>query len=114
MNGVMFADGPTTDEYRTRVARIQEAMRQEDYDLLILYSDVPRSGNTRYISDVTPGWGVSDICFNVAAIPVDADPVMFVSAMNYDWAAEVTYFEVKTFAEMPEVLKRLGNQVRRG
>lgn len=114
MSGVMFLDGPNADEYKARVARIQEAMRQEGYDLLILFSDVPRSGNTRYISDVTPGWGVSDICFNVAAIPVDRDPIIFVSAMNYDWAAEVTYFEVKAFAEMPDCLRRLGNQVRKG
>ena len=114
MTGVMFDDGPTADEYRHRVARVQEGMREEGYDLLVLFSDVPRSGNTRYISDVTPGWGVSDICFNVAAVPVEGDPVIFTSAMNYDWAAEVTYFDVKTFAEMPEVLKRFGNQVRKG
>jgi Xaa-Pro aminopeptidase len=114
MSGVMFDDGPTAQEYRDRVARIQAAMVREGYDLLLLFADVTRSGNTRYIFDVTPGWGVSDICFNLAAVPVDGDPVGFVSAMNYDWAAEVSYFPVKTFAEMPEELRRLGSRAGKG
>ena len=41
-------------EYKERVARIQEAMGEQGFDALVLFSDPIRSSSVRYVVDFWP------------------------------------------------------------
>ncbi len=106
--------GITTDEYRSRVKRIQDAMRDSRYDALILFADSTRSSNVRYVVDFKPIDGYSDISMAIVLLPVESDPTLFVSQMNLLWAEEVSWFSARPFREMAGELVILRSKLDKG
>jgi Xaa-Pro aminopeptidase len=94
----------TTDEYRGRMARIQEAMRSRGYRALVLYGDSTRTSNVRYVVDFKPIDGYTDISQAVVLMPSEGHPELFVSQMNLLWGQEVSWFGARPFSELPEAL----------
>jgi Xaa-Pro aminopeptidase len=104
----------TTDEYRTRYQRIQNAMREQSYDVLVLFADSIRSSNVLYVVNFKPIDGYTDIAWAVVVVPLDAEPTLYVSQMNLLWGHEVSWFPAKPFSELADDLANLRKQVGSG
>jgi Xaa-Pro aminopeptidase len=94
----------TSDELRSRVARIQEAMAAGGYGALVLYCDATRMSNVRYVVDFRPIDGYTDISQAVVLVPAVGQPELFVSQMNLLWGQEVSWFGARPFAELSDAL----------
>ena len=104
----------TEAEYRERVVRIQEAMGDQGFDALVLFSDSTRSSNVRYVVDFWPIDGVSDIAYAVVILPREGEPTLFASVMNLLWAEEVAWFGARPFSDLPGALLSLRDAVGNG
>jgi Xaa-Pro aminopeptidase len=104
----------TTEEYRTRYQRIQNAMRDQGYDALVLFSDSIRSSNVLYVVNFKPIDGYTDIAWAVVVVPLDGEPTLYVSQMNLLWGHEVSWFPAKPFSELAGDLATLRQRVGKG
>ena len=107
-------EGISGEEYRARAERVRAAMVGEDLAALILFADTTRTSNVRYLADIRPVEGVSDISMAVAVVPADSDPTLFVSLMNLQYGREVAWFPVQPFSEMVPSLTNLRMKVGKG
>jgi Xaa-Pro aminopeptidase len=81
---------------------------------LILFSDTTRTSNVRYLADIRPVEGVSDISMAVVVVPSDSDPTLFVSQMNLQYGSEVAWFPARPFSEMVGSLADLRMKIGKG
>jgi Xaa-Pro aminopeptidase len=98
--------GISDDEFRQRIAATRNVVRQAGLSGLAAFGDCWRGANVTYFTEFRPLDGVSDIANAVFFLGVDDDPVLFVSSQCLDYAASVTSFEVRDFADMPARLRR--------
>ena len=74
------------EEYDARISRIQEAMKKEDIDVLIVHRCECESQNIRYIADV---WTVFDFIGGV--IPKEGDAILLTGGPeSYDLVKEIS------------------------
>lgn len=107
-------EGISLEEYRSRATRVQASMEREGLAALILFADTTRTSNVRYLADIRPVEGVSDISMAIAVVPADSDPTLFVSQMNLLYGREVAWFPVQPFSEMVKGLVDLRMKVGKG
>jgi Xaa-Pro aminopeptidase len=103
-----------TAEYRSRYERIQNAMREQGYDALVLFADSIRSSNVLYVVNFKPIDGYTDIAWAVVIVPRDGEPTLYVSQMNLLWGYEVSWFPAKPFRDLGADLTNLGQAVGKG
>lgn len=77
-------------ELATRLAAVQAVMRTKGVDALVLYSDVWRSNDVRYLSNYMPYWNRA-----FAVVPRDEKPILLcsLSPRVYPWIKSVTVHE---------------------
>ncbi|HTX55160.1 MAG TPA: Xaa-Pro peptidase family protein [Candidatus Baltobacteraceae bacterium] len=107
-------EGISREEYKARAERVRQEIEREGWAALILFSDTTRTSNVRYLADIRPVEGVSDISMAIAAVSVDADPVLYVSLMNLLYAQEVAWFPVQPFSELVKGLVDLRTKIGKG
>jgi Xaa-Pro aminopeptidase len=90
----------TVAEYRQRAARLRESMGANGFNAFILFSDVIRISNVKYLVDFTPIRGYSDIAMAVVLLPAKGEPTLYVSTMNLLWGEEVAWFPARPFSEL--------------
>jgi Xaa-Pro aminopeptidase len=98
-------EGIATAEYRDRIERVRAALPSAGLAALCAFGDCWRSANVSYFTEFRPLDGVSDIANAVFWLPLDDDPLLFVSDQCLDYAASVTPFDVVS-------LRALGEQLR--
>jgi hypothetical protein len=76
--------------FETRLARARAALAERNLPALLVYTDVWRSNQGRFLTNFMPYWNRSLI-----VIPVDAPPVLLcaLSPRVYPWIKSVTIFE---------------------
>jgi hypothetical protein len=77
-------------ELATRLASVQAVMRAKGLDALVVYSDVWRSNDVRYLSNYMPYWNRA-----FAVVPRDEKPILLcsLSPRVYPWIKSVTVHE---------------------
>jgi hypothetical protein len=77
-------------ELAARLASVHTAMRTRDIDALVLYSDVWRSNDVRYLTNYMPYWNRA-----FAVVPREEKPVLLcsLSPRVYPWIKSVTVHE---------------------
>jgi hypothetical protein len=77
-------------ELATRLAAVQTVMRTKGVDALVVYSDVWRSNDVRYLSNYMPYWNRA-----FAVVPRDERPILLcsLSPRVYPWIKSVTVHE---------------------
>jgi Xaa-Pro aminopeptidase len=78
------------EELATRLASAHTVARNKDVDVLVLYSDVWRSNDARYLSNYMPYWNRAFV-----AVPRDEKPILLcsLSPRVYPWIKTVTVHE---------------------
>jgi len=76
--------------FEKRLARVRAALDERHLPVLLVYSDVWRSNQARFLTNFMPYWNRS-----LALIPADAPPVLLcaLSPRVYPWIKSVTIFE---------------------
>lgn len=95
------AVGIAVEEYRARVSRIQTEMSRRGFHAFILFADVARVSNVRYVVDFTSINGYTDIAMAAVLLPATGEPTIYVSFMNLLWAEEVSWFPARPFSDLP-------------
>lgn len=110
--------GIGVEEYRARVNRIQAEMSLRGFDAFILFADVARVSNVRYVVDFTSINGYTDIAMATVLLPATGEPTIYVSFMNLLWAEEVSWFSARPFSDLPAGLigmrTKVGNKGKVG
>jgi hypothetical protein len=77
-------------ELARRLASVQAVMRTHGVDALVLYSDVWRSNDVRYLTNYMPYWNRA-----FAVVPPDGKPILLcaLSPRVYPWIKSVTVHE---------------------
>jgi Xaa-Pro aminopeptidase len=77
-------------ELATRLANVQAVMRTKAVDALVVYSDVWRSNDVRFLSNYMPYWNRA-----FAVVPRDEKPILLcsLSPRVYPWIKSVTVHE---------------------
>lgn len=88
------SDGITAAEYAARIARVRDALPHAGIAALCAFGDCWRSANVSYFTEFRPLDGVSDIANALFWLPLDGEPLLFVSEQCLDYARSVTTFEV--------------------
>ncbi len=99
-----LSHGLPDSEVTTRIANTREALAADGLCGLLAYGDALRTANVGYFTDFRPLDGVSDIAMGVVLLPVDGDPILFVGGSTFTWAKEVTPFEVRVVADLPDAV----------
>jgi Xaa-Pro aminopeptidase len=78
------------EELATRLASVHRVARKEDVDALVLYSDVWRSNDARYLSNYMPYWNRAFV-----VVPSGEKPILLcsLSPRVYPWIKTVTVHE---------------------
>jgi len=78
------------EELAARLAAVQAVARKQSLDALVLYSDVWRSNDARYLSNYMPYWNRAFI-----VVPRDEKPILLcaLSPRVYPWIKTVTVHE---------------------
>src|SRR5580704_5161631 len=76
--------------FETRLSRVRTALAAHDLPALLVYSDVWRSNQARFLTNFMPYWNRS-----LVVIPRDLPPVLLcaLSPRVYPWIKSVTIFE---------------------
>jgi len=76
--------------FESRLARVRNVLAQRDLPALLVYSDVWRSNQARFLTNFMPYWNRS-----LVLIPADGAPVLLcgLSPRVYPWIRSVTVFE---------------------
>ena len=114
----------TMEDYLRRIDRTKRLMEEGNLDLLIVFSDAWRSGNSRYLTGVRPYPGFfSDVPGynqNLITIPLDGDPTLFACDFMQDWVKrgiastlrEESWIDVKPWAQIDGVLREFGGKAK--
>jgi Xaa-Pro aminopeptidase len=92
-------------ELATRLASVQAVMRTKGVDALVMYSDVWRSNDVRYLSNYMPYWNRA-----FAVVPRDEKPILLcsLSPRVYPWIKSVTVHEtIVASPNLPAALFKL-------
>jgi Xaa-Pro aminopeptidase len=93
------------EELATRLATVQVVLRTRDVDALVVYSDVWRSNDVRYLSNYMPYWNRA-----FAVVPRDEPPILLcsLSPRVYPWIKSVTVHEtIVASPSLPAALLKL-------
>ncbi|MGA7776321.1 MAG: Xaa-Pro peptidase family protein [Paraburkholderia sp.] len=104
----------TTDEFLGRVAKVRSALDKASLVGLLAFGDCWRGANIGYFTEFRPLDGVSDIANAILLLPVDGDPVLFVSDQCLDYARSVTAFEVRSLREVTQQVQAFSARHRSG
>src|SRR5580658_8410143 len=76
--------------FESRLARVRSALKEWDLPALLVYSDVWRSNQARFLTNFMPYWNRS-----LVVIPLDSPPILLcaLSPRVYPWIKSVTVFE---------------------
>src|SRR5580658_10221587 len=76
--------------FDSRLARVRAALAERDLPALLVYTDVWRANQARFLTNFMPYWNRS-----LVVIPLDAPPVLLcaLSPRVYPWIKSVTVFE---------------------
>src|SRR5579864_6903280 len=79
----MLFSAITPKEYLERIEKTKKKMRENDVDLLIVYSDAWRSANCRYLTGVKPYVMPTRAYYDYApmsvlTLPLDEDPTLYI------------------------------------
>jgi hypothetical protein len=76
--------------FQARLGRVRKLLAERDLPALLVYSDVWRSNQARFLTNFMPYWNRS-----LALIPAEAPPVLLcgLSPRVYPWIRSVTVFE---------------------
>ncbi|MGF6851503.1 M24 family metallopeptidase [Paraburkholderia sp. CI3] len=107
-------EGITTDEFLGRVAKVRSALDKAELVGLLAFGDCWRGANIGYFTEFRPLDGVSDIANAILLLPVDGDPVLFVSDQCFDYATSVTAFEVRSLREVTQQVQAFSARHRSG
>lgn len=99
-HGAVGTDGIGPDEYHARIAAVRAALEPAGLSALCAFGDCWRSANVSYFTEFRPLDGVSDIANALFWLPVDSDPVLFVSDQCVAYARSATLFEVASLREL--------------
>jgi len=109
----------TPEDYLKRIEKTKKIMKEQNFDLLIVFSDAWRHGNCRYLTGIKPYPGFfSDIPgYNQALIiiPVDDDPTLFWCDHTIHWAkrgicgvlSKEPWIDVKPWSEIDSFIRDL-------
>jgi Xaa-Pro aminopeptidase len=109
----------TPEDYLKRIKKTKSLMKDNELDLLVVFSDAWRSANCRYLTGVRPYPGFfSEVPgYNQAliTIPLEGDPTLFWCDHTIEWARrgvlgtlrEESWIDVKTWSEIGDVIKEL-------
>lgn len=103
-------DGIGADEYRSRIARVRDAVKAAGLVGLVAFGDCWRGANVGYFTEFRPLDGVSDIANAVAVIPADGEAALVVSEQCVGYAQSVTGFPVRPFRDLDAVLAPLARK----
>jgi Xaa-Pro aminopeptidase len=104
---ITLPKGIAAEEFRARITTVREALEQSGLAALVAFGDCWRSANISYFTEFRPLDGVSDIANAVLLLPVDAQPVLFVSDQCIDYATSVTLFEVRSLRALTDTVRAL-------
>ncbi|HEY6923475.1 MAG TPA: hypothetical protein VI653_08410 [Steroidobacteraceae bacterium] len=93
------------EELATRLASAHRVARNRGVDVLVLYSDVWRSNDARYLSNYMPYWNRAFV-----VVPRDEKPILLcsLSPRVYPWIKTVTVHEtILASPSPPETLRKL-------
>jgi hypothetical protein len=88
-----------------RLARARAALAERDLPALLVYTDVWRSNQARFLTNFMPYWNRS-----LVVIPLDAPPVLLcaLSPRVYPWIKSVTVFEdIRPASKLMQTLDQL-------
>lgn len=114
----------TPEDYLKRIDNTKSRMKDEDLDLLIVFSDAWRSGNCRYLTGIRPYPGFfSDVPgYNQAliTIPLGEDPTLFTCDFMQTWVKrgiagtlrEEPWIDVKGWPKVYDTLRKLGSKAK--
>jgi hypothetical protein len=91
--------------FDTRLARVRTAVAERDLPALLVYADVWRSNQARFLTNFMPYWNRS-----LVVIPRDAPPVLLcaLSPRVYPWIKSVTVFEdIRPASKLMQTLDQL-------
>lgn len=88
------------EELATRLASVHVVARNREIDALVLYSDVWRSNDARYLSNYMPYWNRA-----LVVVPRDEKPILLcsLSPRVYPWIKTVTVHETIIASPSPSV-----------
>src|ERR1700722_3337000 len=93
------------EELATRLAAVQAVLRTRGVDALVVYCDVWRSNDVRYLSNYMPYWNRA-----FAVVPRDEPPILLcsLSPRVYPWIKSVTVHEtIVASPSLPAALVKL-------
>jgi hypothetical protein len=91
--------------FETRLARARAALAERDLPALLVYTDVWRSNQARFLANFMPYWNRS-----LVVIPREAAPVLLcaLSPRVYPWIKSVTVFEdIRPASKLMQTLDQL-------
>lgn len=94
------------EEVQRRLASVRTEMEKSDVDMLYCYADCWRTANVRYFTEFRPVDGIHGIEQALLAIPMDGDPVLFVSDGTLADAKTKSHFEARSLAESKSFMQR--------
>ncbi len=107
-------DGIAKAEYLARIKTTRAALAQAGVGALCAFGDCWRSANVSYFTEFRPLDGVSDIANALFWLPVDGEPLLFVSDQCFDYATSVTAFEVARLRDLKSRLAASPASARTG
>ena len=88
-------------EYKERIEKVQKAMAQEGYDLLLSYGNEAEPQYVRYFSNYWPSFETAGVL-----IPAEGEPLLLIGPESYTYAADRSKIEkirlLKAFRESSE------------
>src|SRR3569833_303578 len=96
------------EELASRLAAVHDVMRTKGLDALVLYSDVWRSNDARFLSNYMPYWNRAFV-----VVPRDEKPILLcsLSPRVYPWIKTVTVHETIIASPSPPAnLFKLGTE----
>jgi hypothetical protein len=91
--------------FDARLARVRAALAERDLPALLVYTDVWRSNQARFLTNFMPYWNRS-----LVVIPFDSPPVLLcaLSPRVYPWIKSVTVFEdIRPASKLMQTLDQL-------
>jgi hypothetical protein len=91
--------------FDSRLARVRAALTERDLPALLVYTDVWRSNQARFLTNFMPYWNRS-----LVVIPIDKPPVLLcaLSPRVYPWIKSVTIFEeIRPASKLMATLEQL-------
>src|SRR5271154_2929941 len=91
--------------FDARLARVRAVLTERDLPALLVYTDVWRSNQARFLTNFMPYWNRS-----LVVIPLAAPPVLLcaLSPRVYPWIKSVTIFEdIRPASKLMQTLEQL-------